>query len=100
VRLVAGAGDCRGDRRGPCQRLRPCGGRFERDELQHATVEASSDGVAVVTVVAVVLMRMFRMERGAGRNGTDAITATLRTMNDRCRPRDLERQHSQQEQDK
>ena len=97
MRLVAGAGDCRGDRRGPGQRLRPCGRRFERDELQHAAVEASPRGVAVVTVVAVVLMRMFRMERGAGRNGTDAITATLRTMNDRCRPRDLERQHSQQE---
>ena len=65
--------------------------------MQHATVEASSDGVAVVTVVAVVLMRMFRMERGAGRDGADAITASLQTMNDRCRQRALERQHSQQE---
>ena len=82
---------------GPGQRLRPCGGRFERDELQYPAVEASPGGMAVVIIVAVVFMRMFRMERGAGRSGAEAITATLRTMKDRCRQRALERQHSQQE---
>jgi len=68
--------------------------------LQRATVEASPDGVAVAIVVAVVFMPMFRMERGAGRSGADAVITALRAMKGRCRPRDLERQHSQQEQDK
>jgi hypothetical protein len=79
--------------------LRPCGGRFERDELQYAAVEAFSDGVAVVIVVTVVPMRMFRIERGAGRNGADAVITGSRAMKGRCRPRELERQHDQQEED-
>lgn len=83
---------------GPGQSLRPCGKSFERGELQHAAVEASLGGVALVTVIAVVCVRMRRMGRGAGRRSVGAITTALRTMQDRCRPRDLERQHNQQEQ--
>ena len=86
------------DRTGPGQSLHPCGGRFERDELQRAAVEARPHGVALVTVAAVVCMRMRRMGRGAGRRRVGAIIAGLRAMKARCRPRDLERQHNQQEQ--
>ena len=99
MRLVAGAGDCRGDRGGPGQRLRPCGRRFERDELQRAAVEARPRGVAVVTAVAVVCVRMFRRERGTGRRRADAVITALRAMKAHCRPRDLEREQSQQEKD-
>ena len=87
------------DRTGPGQNLHQCGGRFERDELQRAAVEARPRGVALVTVVAVVCMRMRRMGRGAGRRRVGAIIAGLRAMKARCRPRDLEREQSQQEED-
>jgi len=67
--------------------------------MQHAAVEARPCAMAVIAVVAVVFMRMFRMERGAGRSGADTLITALRTMKAHCRPRDLERQHGQQQQD-
>ena len=53
--------------------------------------------MSLVNVVSVVHMRV-RVRRVTGRRGMDTIIALVRTMGDPCRPRNLEGQYSQQEQ--
>ena len=63
--------------------------------MKRAAVDSRSGSMSTITIVSVVHMRVRRV---AGRGSMDAAVAIVRTMADPRRPRDLERQHGQQEQ--
>src|SRR5665647_2376906 len=67
VRFVARVLDVVGGRAGPWQRLRPCRGRLERDEVSYAAVEARPDSVSRISIAGVMPMRVRVMGRSAGR---------------------------------
>ena len=66
--------------------------------MKCAAVEALPRGVSLIAVVAGVQMRVRGMGRIARHGRVDAVIAIVRTMKSPGRPRDLERQHGQQEQ--
>ena len=63
--------------------------------MKRAAVDTRSGSMSTIAVVGVVHMRA---QRVAGRGRIDAAIAIMRTMSDPRRPRNLERQHGQQEQ--